>query len=396
MFIYNIWYMTYVPKKNFQHHPFHLVSPSPWPLYTSISLFILTTSTVLFMHGFESFDYFVFISVLNVIYSMGLWFRDIISEGTEKIKEIVSYNIKFASAIDTKIIEQIINDINKDKISNDQFKYYLAGLFEGDGHLSLPFLGKTTLNRVLNPRIVFTSHINNIELYVYIQYMLNGKGRFQKVNDNTIRFIIGDIEGIKLFISFIHSKLRTPKNENFNKLIDFINKKYNLSIPFSPLDDSDLSNNSWFTGFTEADGHFGVKIVEAKEKSDTRIRSVSNSISIKFRLDQRYNDNISSMSMLNIMDKLAKFLDCKLSTFKIKTGKVLSLNVSSIDKVGFMINYFHKYPLLGNKSYDFEDWKIIYNIILEKKHLTDEGRSKIKLIQSNMNSKRIYNNKYKI
>jgi hypothetical protein len=35
-------------------------------------------------------------------------------------------------------------------------------------------------------------------------------------------------------------------------------------------------------------------------------------------------------------------------------------------------------------------------MILEKKHLTDEGRSKINLIQSNMNSKRIYNNKYKI
>lgn len=74
--------MLYMPKENFQHHPFHLVSPSPWPLYTSISLFILTTSTVLFMHGFEYFDKFVFISVLNVIYSMGLWFRDIISEGT--------------------------------------------------------------------------------------------------------------------------------------------------------------------------------------------------------------------------------------------------------------------------------------------------------------------------
>lgn len=314
----------------------------------------------------------------------------------KKIKEIVSYNLTFASAIDIKTIEQIKNDIDKDKISNDQFKYYLSGLFEGDGHLSLPFLGKTILNRVLNPRIVFTSHINNIELYVYIQYMLNGKGRFQKVNDNTIRYIIGDIEGIKLFIGFIHSKLRTPKNENFNKLIDFMNKKYNLSIPFSQLDESDLSNNSWFTGFTEADGHFGVKIVEAKPKSNTRIRSVSNSISIKFRLDQRYNDNISSMSMFNIMDKLAKFLGCKLSLFDTKTGKVLSLNVSSIDKIGFIINYFSKYPLLGSKNYDFEDWKIVYNMILEKKHLTDEGRLKIKLIQSTMNSKRMYYNKYKI
>ena len=74
--------MVYAPKSNFQNHPFHLVSPSPWPLYTSISLFILTTSTVLFMHGFNLFEYLIFINIINVIYSMGLWFRDIISEGT--------------------------------------------------------------------------------------------------------------------------------------------------------------------------------------------------------------------------------------------------------------------------------------------------------------------------
>ena len=74
--------MIYKPKSNFQNHPFHLVSPSPWPLYTSISLFILTTSTVLFMHGFQLFEYLIFINIVNVIYSMGIWFRDIISEGT--------------------------------------------------------------------------------------------------------------------------------------------------------------------------------------------------------------------------------------------------------------------------------------------------------------------------
>ena len=37
-------------------------------------------------------------------------------------------------------------------------------------------------------------------------------------------------------------------------------------------------NNSWFTGFTEADGHFGIKYVESKSKSDTRKRSVSENI----------------------------------------------------------------------------------------------------------------------
>ena len=100
----------YQPKSNFQNHPFHLVSPSPWPLYTSISLFILTTSTVCFMHGFQGFENLVPVAIINVAYVMGLWFRDIISEG----------------------------------------------------NISLPFLGNSTLNRVLNPRIVFTWHENNL------------------------------------------------------------------------------------------------------------------------------------------------------------------------------------------------------------------------------------------
>ena len=68
-------------KSNFQNHPFHLVSPSPWPILTSISLFILTTSTVCFMHGFQGFENLVPIAIINVAYVMGLWFRDIISEG---------------------------------------------------------------------------------------------------------------------------------------------------------------------------------------------------------------------------------------------------------------------------------------------------------------------------
>lgn len=77
----------YQPKSNFQNHPFHLVSPSPWPLYTSISLFILTTSTVCFMHGFQGFDNLVPVAIINVAYVMGLWFRDIISEGKISLNE---------------------------------------------------------------------------------------------------------------------------------------------------------------------------------------------------------------------------------------------------------------------------------------------------------------------
>lgn len=103
--------------------------------------------------------------------------------------------VKITKSISLDTIKQIKDNVNKHSLNIDQnqFGYYLAGLLEGDSHLSLPFKCKTILNRVLNPRIVFTSHKNNIELFVYIQIMLKQKGRFQKVNDNTIRYIIGDI-----------------------------------------------------------------------------------------------------------------------------------------------------------------------------------------------------------
>ena len=74
--------MSNLNRSNFQAHPFHLVSPSPWPLYTSISLLTLTTSAVLTFHGFVSEIYCLFLSIITLVGSMSLWFRDIISEAT--------------------------------------------------------------------------------------------------------------------------------------------------------------------------------------------------------------------------------------------------------------------------------------------------------------------------
>lgn len=74
--------MTNLIRSRFQDHPFHLVSPSPWPLYTSISLFNLTLSTALSLHSFDSAYIFFYIALISVLASMFLWFRDIVAEGT--------------------------------------------------------------------------------------------------------------------------------------------------------------------------------------------------------------------------------------------------------------------------------------------------------------------------
>lgn len=74
--------MTNLNRSSFQAHPFHLVSPSPWPIFTCIALLTLTTSGVLTMHAFSGANTFLMSAFVTLILSMGLWWRDVISEGT--------------------------------------------------------------------------------------------------------------------------------------------------------------------------------------------------------------------------------------------------------------------------------------------------------------------------
>jgi cytochrome c oxidase subunit 3 len=74
--------LTNLTRSNFQAHPFHLVSPSPWPLYTSFCLLAVTFSAVLSFHSFTHAINILMIALISLIYSMSLWFRDVISEGT--------------------------------------------------------------------------------------------------------------------------------------------------------------------------------------------------------------------------------------------------------------------------------------------------------------------------
>jgi len=74
--------MTNLTRSNFQAHPFHLVSPSPWPLNTSLTLLTVTLSAVLTFQSVYFAVYILMSALFSLIYCMGLWFRDVISEGT--------------------------------------------------------------------------------------------------------------------------------------------------------------------------------------------------------------------------------------------------------------------------------------------------------------------------
>lgn len=63
-------------------HPFHLVDPSPWPLFTSLAAFATTFGGVMYMHSYEHGGLVLALGLSMVVYGMSVWWRDVIREAT--------------------------------------------------------------------------------------------------------------------------------------------------------------------------------------------------------------------------------------------------------------------------------------------------------------------------
>ena len=74
--------MITINRTLFQKFPFHLVSVSPWPILVSFSLFSMLLGAVLYMHGFQYGGNLLTLGLILTASGMGLWFRDITTEGT--------------------------------------------------------------------------------------------------------------------------------------------------------------------------------------------------------------------------------------------------------------------------------------------------------------------------
>lgn len=69
--------LTRIPR-----HPFHIVSPSPWPFIISVAALNLTMGTVLYFHRYYFGRFFLFFGLVFTFTTMGFWWRDVIREAT--------------------------------------------------------------------------------------------------------------------------------------------------------------------------------------------------------------------------------------------------------------------------------------------------------------------------
>ena len=183
-----------------------------WPILTSFALLTLTVSAVLYFHGFVNGGELLTLGFILVSGAMVLWFRDVITEGTKKISSILT-TTKALSKEDViqeynKYCEEnshVQNSPYKSSNSSKELGYYLAGLLEVDGSINIPSLGKTSLKRVLNPRIVFTSPEAFERFGVCLHYYkqnLDTLGDFKKVQ-------------IMFFDLFLQLRCKTPNFTQF-------------------------------------------------------------------------------------------------------------------------------------------------------------------------------------
>ena len=70
-------------SSNHQNHPYHLVDPSPLPIFTAFSMLILAIGAVMFMHDQFLGKIIMPLGFVLVISCMFSWWRDVIREGRE-------------------------------------------------------------------------------------------------------------------------------------------------------------------------------------------------------------------------------------------------------------------------------------------------------------------------
>lgn len=293
---------------------------------------------------------------------------------------------------------RIVEKKNNIYVNNNLFQEinknsYLAGLFEGDGHIWMP---KDSAKKKHNPRFCITFGLKNEPLAKKLLDIIQYGHISYKPKDNACVLTVSPVKGLKRLVNFLNGELRTPKIGQLYLLIDWLNSNHGWNIHKLPIKSSSLKDDSWLAGFVDADGSFSVQHTSSKEKSDSAssffmlARKKKRKVSCRLRIEQRMIEPITKCSYFNIMNQIADFLGCNLLTRKqLSTGnEYYILAASSGKSLVIIINYFENFPLFTCKHLDYLDWSKAVNLILKNEHYTDDNLLIIDQLKSQMNRAR--------
>nr|4YIT_A Chain A, Meganuclease I-AabMI [Gremmeniella abietina]4YIT_D Chain D, Meganuclease I-AabMI [Gremmeniella abietina] len=125
----------------------------------------------------------------------------------------------------------------------------------------------------------------------------------------------------------------------------------------------------WLSGFASAEGCFMVGIAKSSASS------TGYQVYLTFILTQHVRDE-------NLMKCLVDYFNWGRLARK---RNVYEYQVSKFSDVEKLLSFFDKYPILGEKAKDLQDFCSVSDLMKSKTHLTEEGVAKIRKIKEGMN-----------
>lgn len=259
---------------------------------------------------------------------------------------------------------------------------YIAGLWEGDGHIWIPKTTHSPGGEKYSPQFAITFCEPDYPLVLMLQLILGGSIR-HKVEEHAYVLTITSQAGLIKLINLISGHLRTPKLAKFNALILWVNSDMSTTFPLTTLDTSALFSNSWLSGFVDADGSFDIRVSLISNGAK------KNRVSARLRIEQRKVDPYSGILYIEIMSLIAAALSVRLTSSTHNGGVKYHLVETSSEKSRLAIaSYFSQYPLWGSKRMNYQDWLICHQLILDGGHTCPAGYAVASMLQSGMNSTR--------
>lgn len=292
--------------------------------------------------------------------------------------------------------------------SDEDFSEWFRGFVDAEGC----FLIQTVGNGF---KLVFTLclHKDELPLLKYLAQRL-GVG-FISVREKSVSYTVSSKDDLlKIFSILDKQSLNTSKNLNYimlrqaydlyfnresikvsvelrKKIIDLKNQMNKKRIDFSqPKGHSIYITRYWLLGFIEGDGFFSVNqqnfslrfgIGQTSKEIGVleAIQKILLGLPGKY-LVQRNNINLVQLGTYNP----AEGRESKPMALITVTQREFITNV--------LIPFFDNLIWLSKKEKDYQDWKLILNIINQGNHFTEEGKELISLISKRMNNNRLSTN----
>lgn len=197
------------------------------------------------------------------------------------------------------------------------------------------------------------------------------------------RLIVTDLQHILLlFFIFNGNLVLNHRVKQLYGWVNLLNKnggQRNLNLSLNPNLVKPNLNDSWLSGFTDAEGCFNVAI-QTRSNTITGYRVI-----LRFLLDQK-NAHPTLLEIKNLFG----FGQVNLRK---ETKDVYRYTNNSFKGLLSVKGYFLIYPLKTQKSHSFQKWLEVYTMVLNKEHLVEKGLNKIRILQRQININNSLNRK---